>query len=474
MAFISSRRGFLIGSALVGAGAAAFLANRFVGDDQFDPSTQAYLARCETQPSSLQAAALNALIVSLKGYGLWDKLDALWDLQAETPQRALLNMKDQKFNLTLEGNTTHRPGFGLRGDGSTGFLRTGIRPNAGDLVFTLQSAMIGVFCAINTNGGNSYALGAIDGNLRLKTRQVPAEAPSGFLNDEGAPLNGPPMSGLLPGLVILNREASNSVSVVKNGMRLVSETRPATQLMDDEILIGRAGSRFSEETYAFAFVGGGLDEGEMRAFNAVVRDYLIASMTPIVCFGDSLTQGVRNRGRSPLATTTSYPSQLEALQNRVVFNGGIGGQTSIQIRERAEPDNFMNAAVNIIWMGRNNYKDTDRVLADIESVANRVVGGRFAVLSILNGDYPPEHKDLDGYKIIMGLNDTLSKRYGDKYIDVRSQLLAAANPNDPGDMADIADDVPPRSLRSDQLHLNDAGDTVIAKTVSEFLKKKGW
>ncbi|WP_377292337.1 SGNH/GDSL hydrolase family protein [Rhizobium sp. SG2393] len=439
-----------------------------------DADVRDYLQRLWLQPSEAEIAALEKCVTHLKQAGLWNKLDAFWDLRASTRQGALLNIRQRAFDLKVQGHMVQRPGFGLAGDGVGGFARTGIMPGAEGVRFSLSSASFGAFCSINDNGGNNYAFGSLNGNFRLKTRQAPADAPSGYLNDAAQPLTGEPLSGIMPGLYTISRTSRDQLSLYKNDVQVGQSADPSTAVKNEEILLNRAGARFGSETFALAFVGAGLDANDMRELTLCFRDYLAAGMRPIACFGDSLTQGIRNMGKDPTATVTNYPSRVQALSGRIVYNGGMSGQTSTQIGKRAETDNIMNGAVNVIWAGRNNYREQDTVLSDIAKIVNHIGHDRYLVLSVLNGDYETEAKGLVDYQRIVSLNTALQQLYGDRFLDIRDILLKAGDTGSADDRADLERDIVPRSLRSDTIHLNDDGDALVGQSVANAIAAKGW
>jgi len=60
------------------------------------------------------------------------------------------------------------------------------------------------------------------------------------------------------------------------------------------------------------------------------------------------------------------------------------------------------------------------------------------------------------------------------YIDVRSLLVAACEPNNPQDVTDHANDIPPSSLRYDNIHFNAAAYAIVAKAVADRISAPGW
>lgn len=187
----------------------------------------------------------------------------------------------------------------------------------------------------------------------------------------------------------------------------------------------------------------------------------MAYMTTVSCWGDSLTNGTGG---------TPYPTALSAITGYNTINNGVGGYTSTQILNLflAAPTQWPN--LTIIWSGRNNYTDTATILADIATMVADIGHDGYLILSVLNGNYVPyEAIGGDGYNSIISLNNQLSAIYGSKYLDVRSILVAAYNPSIPQDVIDHTNDIPPSSLRSDNIHLNTAGYALVASSIKTVI-----
>jgi lysophospholipase L1-like esterase len=187
----------------------------------------------------------------------------------------------------------------------------------------------------------------------------------------------------------------------------------------------------------------------------------------IAGWGDSLT--------SDNGAHIDYLSDLSELLNRPTRNGGVSGEISSQILARILADDVPHNRVSIFWMGRNNYRDAVTVEADIAAAIAHLHGDRrFLVLSIINGDYEGEQAGSAGYAEIEKLNSDLAAQYPENFVDVRSALVASYNSSDARDVASHAADEPPASLRVDALHLNAAGNWVVARTIAPVITAKGW
>jgi hypothetical protein len=270
--------------------------------------------------------------------------------------------------------------------------------------------------------------------------------------------------------------------------------------------------------------------------------------TPIVAWGDSLTQG--GTASSPAA---SYPAVLSTLMGRTVVNEGVSGQSSSQIAARQGgapalltiagdtvppqgpavvqeasvypvtpprptlsgsldgvhgllslnsggqpvpigvlftrddtgevvtvppqtpfiPDTTVSRDwINVLWLGRNNLEEPDRILADLRACADTVTAGRYLVLGIVNADDEGRGSVAHGH--ILALNARLAGTFGDRYLDIRQVLIDGYDPADPQDQSDHANDVPPSSLRANRLHPNDAGYLVVATAVADAIRQRGW
>lgn len=181
-------------------------------------------------------------------------------------------------------------------------------------------------------------------------------------------------------------------------------------------------------------------------------------LTPIYSWGDSLTLGA---GYNP------YPNQLNGLSRFDVTNKGVGGNTSTQIKDRflLEPANFSKSV--IIWSGRNNYLDPTTVKSDIATMISNLGHDRYLVVGIINGNYATEYINQSGWTAINNLNNDLKTLYGRRFVDIRPYLVSLHNQT-AQDLIDFANDIPPTSIRVDNLHLSSAGYTKVA----EFLNRR--
>jgi hypothetical protein len=182
----------------------------------------------------------------------------------------------------------------------------------------------------------------------------------------------------------------------------------------------------------------------------------------IAAWGDSLTP--------------AFALNLQVLMpERVVFNGGVPGETSTQVAMRLVADSDHHNWITIFWAGQNNEDQPAQIKADIAASLAALAAGnsRFIVISVMNKASEP--KGTPAYAVIMQLNAELAARYPNNYLDIRSLIVNRYDPNQPQDVIDFYNDVPPTSLRFDaEGHLRNEASVMVAAQVKQFIVARSW
>src|SRR5690606_15336637 len=111
---------------------------------------------------------------------------------------------------------------------------------------------------------------------------------------------------------------------------------------------------------------------------------------------------------------------------------------------------FLRGLTAWLWMGRNGANSGHSVVGDIAAAVGGLGHERYLVGAIL-----PSSNDMAPVKAqLAAINSALAAAYGARFVDLLEALQAEADGSDE-DVADVADGLVPRSLRSDHLHLND-------------------
>lgn len=217
--------------------------------------------------------------------------------------------------------------------------------------------------------------------------------------------------------------------------------------------------------YGGVFRNGALDGADVN----LLEQYLwwrIGLGRAFAAWGDSFTSGAGATGQG------AWPSVLASNLGCGYFNGGIGGQTSTQIKDRYLADvTGKKHIVNIFWIGRNNLDAPATIKADIAACVANTSSGKYLVLGVLNGATEPN--STQEYDDIEQLNSELASTYGARFVDVKAYLLTKGDGGE-ADNQNIADGIVPASLRSDGLHLNDAGYGHVADLLAAKIAEMGW
>lgn len=122
-----------------------------------------------------------------------------------------------------------------------------------------------------------------------------------------------------------------------------------------------------------------------------------------------------------------------------------------------------------LWLGRNGAQADHTVLGDIAAAVASLGHSRYLIGGIL----PSTADSGASLAQLATLNGQLASAYGDRFVNLPAILSAGAN-GTTEDSADVAAGFVPRSLRSDHLHLNDAGYALVAQAFRAAHVAKGF
>ena len=131
--------------------------------------------------------------------------------------------------------------------------------------------------------------------------------------------------------------------------------------------------------------------------------------------------------------------------------------------------------INIFWMGRNGYQNSESIMSYLAGAVAFLKGKkRFIVMTVTNGSADDERNTGVNYHYFIELNNLIKATYPNNFFDVREMLIENYNPLIPQDVIDFNTDTTPSSLRTDAIHLNAAGNTLLSTKLFDFIKLKGW
>lgn len=159
-------------------------------------------------------------------------------------------------------------------------------------------------------------------------------------------------------------------------------------------------------------------------------------------YGDSMALGQGTTAGNDLT------GLLDAEPGWIAYNGGVGGETSTQIKTRFIADTTRQDWTVVFWMGRNNVGQISTILADLAECVAACGHSRYLIISVL-----PRTDETTGTTpriTVDSLNAQLLAAYPDNFVDLYPTICTAA-----GDV--ISTDY----LSDALLHLNNAGYALI-------------
>jgi hypothetical protein len=178
-------------------------------------------------------------------------------------------------------------------------------------------------------------------------------------------------------------------------------------------------------------------------------------------------------------TVPISPNLQVLVPSRTVYDGSGIGQDSGQVAARAVSNANTRSWIAVIWCGHNDIRlgTPDRVVPNISFIVNQLAaldGNRFIVVSLMNEGTAAGARGGSEYATVMQINAQLKALYPNNYLDMRAAVVARYNPALPQDVIDFNNDVPPTSLRYDEIHFRQEGSAFVAGQLRDFIVAKGW
>ena len=240
-----------------------------------DPDAQAFItAAAITDPT--QQAAINTLVVDLKGYSIWTKMKALYPFVGGSASTHKFNLKDPRdldaaFRLVFFGGGTHSVN-GYLPNGTNAYADTFLNDNT---VMTLNNAHVSYYSRTQSNGAEiEIGVGLTANILEIRTAGITYSRVHGSLLSQFTDSDS-------RAFYIGNRTASNLHNTWRNGIK--QNTNAGTQTsskvnanyyicaLNEPNVPG-----WSTKQCAFASIGDGLTDTEAANLNTRVTTFQTA------------------------------------------------------------------------------------------------------------------------------------------------------------------------------------------------------
>jgi hypothetical protein len=249
----------------------------------FDPDAQAFITAANIT-NTTQQNAINTLVVSLKGYGVWTKMKAIYPFVGGTASTHKWNLKDPRdldaaFRLVFNGGWTHSS-TGALPNGTNAFADTYLIGNS--VLNSINDVHFSIYSRSNTiqiAGHGTY------NNDNLKSIVILERNNSGlFASAIGVDNIGVIVSTTNTlGFYLSSRTSSTLLKSYKNNTILGSNTTnsngqlPITKLSLAAIRTSSTlHSAFNNRELAFSSIGDGLTDTETTNLYLAVQNYQVA------------------------------------------------------------------------------------------------------------------------------------------------------------------------------------------------------
>ena len=263
---------------MIGFGNSMFLATHGIlarsgGGGGIDPDAQAFITAASiTNPT--QQAAINQLVVDLKGYSIWIKFDAIYPMVGGGATAHSYNLKNTaNFQLTFSGGWTHSS-TGAKPNGTNAFANTNYKrfvngsQNSGHLSYYSRTNATASQIEIGAVGtGNTYDL------LQIRTSATTYY----FINNNPAYITSAADSDSRA-FYVANRQALNDIDGWRNGTKVVNDTGLSATPPNFNCYLGALNNQgvttnYSTKECAFASIGQGLTDTEAANFYTAVQAF---------------------------------------------------------------------------------------------------------------------------------------------------------------------------------------------------------
>jgi hypothetical protein len=253
-----------------GIGVQSFVA---AGGAGTDADAQAFITAAAITDAT-QQSAINTLVTSLKTYGVWTKMKAIYPFVGGTASAHKFNLKDPRdldaaFRLVFLGGWTHS-NTGALPNGTNGFADTFLTPSTS---LSLNNTHISFYS--RTNSSSLTAL--ISDQLGAGTNLLNIFPRYSASNDIYFRVNSSPSASVgtntsSSAFYLANRITSGETRNLRNSTRYVQSQTSGT-LNSSSLWLSRQGSSYGDRQCAFASIGDGLTDTEAANLYTAVQAY---------------------------------------------------------------------------------------------------------------------------------------------------------------------------------------------------------
>jgi len=241
------------------------------------PFTLALIARMSVPPPAALVPAIDGLVRSLVGAGVWAKLDMLKIQAVHDEQAARLNWISSDYTSTAVNSPTFTAYRGFNGNGTPSYMNTGFNPGAAiGAKFVRDSASLGLWSLTNSSNVVND-MGNWNGGWGASIQARWSEGVFTVAANSGVLANDPSDTSL--GFFSWSRSNSTNVEKYKNATLVRTEAKDSSPVHNMPIYLGainfnNSATSFGARQYACVFAGGALSQSEQSATYTALYSYL--------------------------------------------------------------------------------------------------------------------------------------------------------------------------------------------------------
>jgi hypothetical protein len=337
-----------------------------------DPDAQAFItAAAITNPT--QQTAINTLVVSLKGYGLWTKMKAIYPFVGGTATTHKFNLKnpldtDAAFRLVFNGGWTHSSN-GAQPNGTNAWANTHLNPNS---ILSLTSAHMAFYSRSNVAASTAIEMGvyslAPNYFFHLHSRYT-GDINFSLINVNVA-TSYPNNSSL--GLFVATRTGATSNQAFRNNSSLGTNTNAVSGVANTFFIVLGAGNingvitNYSNKQCAFSSIGDGLSPTDTANFYTAVQTFntTLGRQVGVPIVSDSDAQAFLNAAVIEDVTQANAVNQLvidmkaaniwSKMKALYPFVGGTAASHKFNLKNPLDTDAAFRLVFNGGWVHSAN------------------------------------------------------------------------------------------------------------------------
>lgn len=226
--------------------------------------------------SATQKGYVDTLIVALKAHSLFSIIDALWLHGGESDAKQATIDIVNLHAATVNGTVTLAAG-GYTGNGTTGYINTGINTSTLGGNYTRNSASFGTY--IRTSRTTSSAFCAIGAFQTSDVRFYGRSVLSNILYSVNQGGVDQVANANAQGSYVASRTASNANAVYRNGSSLATNTDASSALSPSNMFLfaysaSGTPTDLSTDQHAASFIAGGFDATQAANFSSDLNAYM--------------------------------------------------------------------------------------------------------------------------------------------------------------------------------------------------------